>query len=314
MFKNLLTHLPASSTHKTGWPWTEESEILHPSQPQGKPLPRISIITPSFNQGQFIEETIRSILLQNYPNLEYIIIDGGSTDNTIEIIRKYEPWIAYWVSEPDHGQSNAINKGFEKCTGEIVNWICSDDLLCKNALNSFVSQYYSGDSFCYIGKCLLIDKTGDYIGFTTSQITNFDELTDLANHWRKNDSIAQQSALYPINIVKKIGGLNENNHYTMDYELWGDLLLNNISVKNIPLDIGIYRWYEGQKTSYILKVTQSLVNSAFRLISRNQEYSAGSKFIKKTSVVKFYFSFLYHHFRSFLGIKRRISKLFKIGL
>ena len=89
--------------------------------------PKISIVTPSFNQGQYIEQTIRSVLDQNYPNLEYIIIDGGSTDETVEIIKKYEQHLAYWISESDKGQTDAINKGFAKCTGEIFNWINSDD-------------------------------------------------------------------------------------------------------------------------------------------------------------------------------------------
>ena len=95
--------------------------------PNGEAWPRISIVTPSFNQGQFIEETIRSILLQGYPNLEYIIIDGGSTDESVEIIKKYEPWLTYWVSEKDRGQAHAINKGLERCTGEILAYINSDD-------------------------------------------------------------------------------------------------------------------------------------------------------------------------------------------
>ena len=98
--------------------------------------PRISIVTPSYNQGQFIEQTIRSVLLQNYPNLEYIIIDGGSTDNTVETIEKYEQYITYWVSEPDRGQSHAINKGFARCTGEIMAWLNSDDLYLPSALKS----------------------------------------------------------------------------------------------------------------------------------------------------------------------------------
>jgi glycosyltransferase involved in cell wall biosynthesis len=310
----MLNQLPPPPPGKSGWPWTEESDPLPHLQTDNNPWPRISIITPSFNQGQFIEETIRSILLQNYPNLEYIIIDGNSTDNSRELIKKYEAWITYWVIEQDRSQSHAINKGLDKCTGEMGNWICSDDLLCKNALNQFVSHYYSGNLYCYIGKCLLIDKTGKHIRTTTSQIANFEELTDIAKHWRKNDSIAQQSVLYPVSIVKKIGGLIENNHFTMDFFLWGELLLNNVGIKNIPLEIGIYRWYEGQKTSYVFKVTNSLVSSTLRLISRNHNYSTSKKIIAKSAAIKYYIFFLYHQFRSFLGIKRRIALLRKNGL
>lgn len=100
-------------------------------------FPKITVITPSFNQGQYLEETILSVLSQEYPNLEYFVIDGGSSDNSVSIIRKYEPWITYWVSEPDRGQAHAINKGFEMCTGSLVGWINSDDLLLPEALKKF---------------------------------------------------------------------------------------------------------------------------------------------------------------------------------
>ncbi len=109
--------------------------------PNGSALPRISVVTPSYNQGQFIEETIRSVLLQGYPNLEYIIIDGGSTDNSIEVIKRYEPWLSYWVSERDRGQSHAINKGFERCTGDIITFLGSDDLYLPGALADIANRW-----------------------------------------------------------------------------------------------------------------------------------------------------------------------------
>ena len=105
-----LQDLPTPPEDKTGWPWTEQTEVFPDKMPDGSDWPRISIVTPSYNQGQFIEETIRSILLQGYPNLEYIIIDGGSNDNSVEIIKKYEHYLSYWISESDRGQSHAINK------------------------------------------------------------------------------------------------------------------------------------------------------------------------------------------------------------
>ena len=95
--------------------------------PDGRSWPKISIVTPSYNQGEFLEETIRAVLLQNYPNLEYFIMDGGSTDNSVEIIKTYKPWLTYWVSEKDKGQADAINKGFERVTGDILAWLNSDD-------------------------------------------------------------------------------------------------------------------------------------------------------------------------------------------
>lgn len=113
------------------WYWQmneNNTPVFCSTMPNGQPWPKISVVTPSYNQGKYIEETIRSVIMQGYPNLEYIIIDGGSTDNTIEIIKKYENDITYWVSEKDNGQTHAINKGFEKATGDILAYINSDDV------------------------------------------------------------------------------------------------------------------------------------------------------------------------------------------
>ncbi|HRJ30859.1 MAG TPA: glycosyltransferase family 2 protein [Cyclobacteriaceae bacterium] len=110
------------------WMWQDNKNQFQPTMPDGKPWPKISIVTPSYNQGHYIEETIRSVIMQGYPNLEYIVIDGGSTDDTVNIIKKYESNITYWVSEKDNGQTHAINKGFEKATGDILAYLNSDDV------------------------------------------------------------------------------------------------------------------------------------------------------------------------------------------
>src|SRR5215471_5184742 len=116
---------PKNAGH-AGWPWSEESVSGLAALPvplDRQALPRISVVTPSYNQGQFLERTIRSVLMQGYPNLEYIVVDGGSSDGSVETIRKYERHLAYWRSEPDRGQSHAINEGFKKSTGEIMCWL-----------------------------------------------------------------------------------------------------------------------------------------------------------------------------------------------
>jgi len=125
-------------------------------------LPRLSVVTPSYNQGRFIEETIRSVLLQDYPNLEFIIIDGGSTDNTIEVIKKYETWLAYWVSESDRGQSHAINKGIIKATGEILFWLNSDDVVLPGAFKKIAGVFSDNPEIkMVIGQAKVIDAQGD---------------------------------------------------------------------------------------------------------------------------------------------------------
>ena len=139
-----LADLPPPPPGRTGWPWTVETLRLPTQRPDGTPWPCISIVTPSYNQGEFIEETLRSVLLQGYPDLEYMVIDGDSTDGSVDIIRKYAHWLTHWVSEPDRGQAHAIDKGLESSTGDIFQWINSDDVLAAGALGT-VATAFAGD-------------------------------------------------------------------------------------------------------------------------------------------------------------------------
>ena len=215
--------------------------------------PKISIVTPSFNQGKYIEETIRSVLLQNYPNLEYIIIDGGSTDETVSIIKKYEPWITYWVSEPDGGQSHAINKGIEKCTGEIFNWLNSDD-------------WYMPHTFLEIATAFINDPTLLVLSGFENHIGLKDEitlhrgtfLTDTLETTIEFCEVAQPSTFFNLSAVKRIGGVSEDLHYIMDGEMWVKVLLwyGQAHFKKINKALVNFRLHENSKT-----VSNKLVNN-----------------------------------------------------
>ncbi len=182
-------------------------------------LPKISIVTPSFNQGRFIEQTIQSVLGQNYPNLEFVIIDGGSTDETTAIIRKYEKQVTYWVSEPDRGQSHAINKGLAHCTGEVFNWLNSDDFLEPGALFHIAEEYARKPFSALCGRVNVWDTD------VFSHVRNSSYVGPTAEDSVAAFNINQEGTWWSLEKVKKTGGVNEELHYCMDLELWFRLLL-----------------------------------------------------------------------------------------
>jgi glycosyltransferase involved in cell wall biosynthesis len=236
-----LNELPPPPPNKTGWPWLEESPPLPSTTTNGQPWPRVSIVTPSYNQAEFIEETIRSVLLQGYRDLEYIIIDGGSTDGSIEIIRKYESWVAYWVSESDRGQSHAINKGFKRASGDVASWLNSDDLLYQNVLGAIARAFIEHpDAGMIYGVGAKIDSIGQII-----------KKIPFRQHCRKllrtRYSILQQSSFMRKEALLDVGFLDESIEYFIDWELSLRISLS-YPIYAIPDDIGMFRIHPAAKT------------------------------------------------------------------
>ena len=237
-----LSDLPPAPSRRKGWPWTEESSQLPDTMPDGCSWPRISIVTPSFNQVEFIEGTIRSVLLQGYPNLEYIVMDGGSTDGSVEVIRKYEPWLAYWVSQADQGQAHAINDGFQQVTGEILSWLNSDDEYCVKTLD-FVARSFrkQPDIELLCGDCEMIDTKGYVIDRIKGRPGDLARLL-------AGDFIPQPSAFFHRRAWEAVGGLDTNLHFILDYDLWIRMMLKGVKLQYIPLSLSRFRWHNLSKT------------------------------------------------------------------
>jgi len=177
--------------------------------------PLVSIITPSFNQAQFLEETIRSVLDQDYPCIEYILIDGGSADGSLEVIQRYAGRLARWVSEPDRGQTDAINKGFAWANGEILAWLNSDDTYLRGAVGEAVDYLVTHpEAGMVYGDANLIDKDGQVIGRFPAKQTDYRRLRRGYVH------IPQQASFFRASLWKRVGPLDPTFFFAMDYDLW----------------------------------------------------------------------------------------------
>jgi glycosyltransferase involved in cell wall biosynthesis len=206
-------------------------------------LPRISVVTPSLNQGRYLEDTIRSVLGQEYPNLEYIIIDGGSSDGSVAIIRKYEHRLAYWVSESDDGQAHAINKGFCRATGDILAWLNSDDMYLPGALAHAASMLDAGQPQLLFGNCLHFTE-GSKLAYG-SNVRWGHEAQDL----RLIDYIVQPSTFWTREAWSRSGPLDQSLHFGFDWEWF--IRAVNAGVVFRPDDkvLALYRIHPAHKTA-----------------------------------------------------------------
>ncbi len=234
--------LPAPPADRTGWPWTEGPAATLPElRPDGTPWPEITLVTPSFNQAAYLEETIRSVLLQGYPRLQYIVVDGGSTDGSVDIIQRYAPFLDRWISERDRGQTDAIRKGLALARGEIFNWLCSDDVFRPGALAQVGGAWATGR--IVYGLARFIDEHGSDLGTCPgqSQTMTWDKLLRFGSYY-----LIQPATFLPTQDVLDAGGPDLSLHYVMDWDLY--TRLKTRAYVCVPQDLVAYRLHQSSKT------------------------------------------------------------------
>ncbi|MBP2667974.1 MAG: putative glycosyltransferase [Deltaproteobacteria bacterium] len=252
-------------------------------------VPLVSVITPSYNQGRFIERTIRSVLNQGWPNLEYIVVDGASADGTPEIVRRYERYLSWWVSEPDRGQTDAIIKGLARATGDYVTWVCSDDVLFPGSLEKMVTtlEAHPEGGIVY-GGVAFIDEEDRIL-----KVHSYPDM-DLAKLlYERHSTVAQPSSLIRRRTLEAAGGLDRSLSYCMDYDLWIRLLRQAGCVNLGGTVLSGYRLHTRSKT------VGSYRNMALEKIAVNRRYT-GDRFNR---VIWAHYGYIVEDF--FRNVKRK---------
>jgi len=207
-------------------------------------LPLVSIVTPSYNQAGFLEETVLSVLNQDYPRIEYIVVDGASTDGSVDVIRKYEDRLAYWVSEPDEGQADAVNKGWQRASGEILGWINSDDVYAPGAVERAVSTLAANPAVGFVyGDAQVVDAGGGHVADTReSQPFDFEKLITFCL------SPCQPTVFFRHSLFEAIGLLDISLQMSMDTDYW--IRLGRVTRGlNIPHTMAYMRTHSEAKTT-----------------------------------------------------------------
>lgn len=235
----LLSDLPPPPPGRTGWPWTEA-----PAPLSGRAWPRVTVVTPSYNQAEFIERTVRSVLLQGYPRLEYIVIDGGSSDGSHEIIEKYARHLTYRVSEPDRGYVHAINKGFGRATGEILCWLNSDDFYLPGTLGA-VAEHLSGAAGApaVVGHVLKVYADGRPPQKLEGRYAGMGRLLKFWLGYQMH----QPSIFWRREVFEDVGFLDEEKDLIADFDYWVRIA-RRFTFKNVDRVLSCATYHERAKT------------------------------------------------------------------
>lgn len=242
--------------------------------------PRISVVTPSFNQGRYIGETIESVIGQGYPNLEYIIVDGGSTDETVATVSRYREQISHFISEPDRGQSHALNKGFALATGDILCWLNSDDQFAPGALVSVALAFRVYQPDLVAGICEVFED-GERVHRHLTSCANgplpLNDLLDLDKGWNAGQFFYQPEVFFSRDLWRRAGGqVREDVHFSMDYELWCRFALNQARLRVLGTPLALFRSHSDQKTTDISGFKRELISVRDEFCARFGLDRAGS--------------------------------------
>lgn len=206
-------------------------------------LPKITIITPSFNQGAYLKQTIESVLMQQYPNLEYFVIDGGSTDNSVDVIKQYSQMINWWVSEKDNGQTHAINKGLSRATGDIIAFLNSDDIYFADTLFNVATHFTNSNTQWLVGTCVQIDTQSKPIGqFNHTTPDSFSSYL-----MRDTGLLPQPSSFWSAQTFERLGHFRTDIHCSFDYEWNCRLLANNFAPQMVHTPYAGFRIHPESK-------------------------------------------------------------------
>jgi glycosyltransferase involved in cell wall biosynthesis len=241
--------LPPPPPGKGGWPWTERLTRAFPLK-RGERWPRVTVVTPSFNQAMFLEETIRSVLLQHYPNLEYIVMDGGSTDGSVEIIKKYEKHLVYWTSEKYAGVADAICKGFDRATGSIFAYLNSDDLYLGGAIHELVRRLLATRSDVVYGNTYWINEDGRTLA--ERRQTPFSRLAYLYG----GADLQQPATFWTAEIYRAAGGMDPSFQCAFDTDIFARFAALRAKFSHARRFVACARVQHSQKTELLFDTCQ----------------------------------------------------------